>query len=151
MYSSSILSATPTSYHPSIHKAIYPISHSSKRHQSIRPSNYQTAIHPFIRRAIITSNHPYSSNLCTHRSSFQSSKHLIVHSSTKLPIQSVIRPCCISLSIHIATQAAIVYRTKRYPRFLLVFYILSKISVSVLLHKVTKLDFMKQIMISFVP
>ena len=110
MYSSSILSATQTSYHPSIHKAIYPISLPSKRHQSIRPCNYQTGIHPFIRRAIITSNHPYSSNLCTYRSSvqpFKPSKHLIIHSTLKLPIQSVIRPSGISLSIHITTQAAI--------------------------------------------
>ena len=49
MYSSSILSATPTIYDPCNRKAIYTISHPSKRHQSIRlsyfPDSY-TFIHP---------------------------------------------------------------------------------------------------------
>ena len=53
MYSSFIPSATQTSCHPSVHKAIYPISHLSNRHQPIHPSYYQVSLHPFIRRAII--------------------------------------------------------------------------------------------------
>ena len=105
--SSSILSATQTSYHPFIHKAIYPISHPSKRCQFIRPSNFLvswTFIHP---TAIFSYNHPYSSNLCTHCPFFQSPKHPIIHPFTKLSIQSAIHPTGISQSIHLTTKSAV--------------------------------------------
>ena len=90
----------------SIQSAIHPTGISLSIYLSTK-----SAIHPFIRRAIISSivasNHPYSSNQCTHRSSFQPPEHLIIHSSTKLSIQSVIHPSGISLSIHPSTKSAI--------------------------------------------
>ena len=70
-----------------------------------------SSIHPFIHRAIISpidiSNHPYISNLCIHRPSFQPSMHLIIQLSTKLPVESIIRPSGISLFIPITTQSSI--------------------------------------------
>ena len=111
MWSSSILLANRTSYDPSIHKDGHPISHPAKRYQSVRPSNYQVSHTFIIRRAFITSidtsNQPYSSNICIPRSSFQPSKHLRSHSSTKLSIQSVIHPSGINLSVHLTTKSAI--------------------------------------------
>ena len=107
MYSSSIPSATQTSYHPFIHKAIYPISHPSKRCQFIRPSNFSvswTFIHP---TSNFSSNHPYSSNLCTYRPSFQSPKHPITHPFRKLSIQSAIHLTGISQPIDLTTKSAV--------------------------------------------
>ena len=86
-------------------------SNHSTSHLFLEQLCYQSTNHRVIRRAIClsidTSNQSYISNICTRRPSFQPPKHLIILSSTKLPIQSVIRPSGISLSNHITTQATI--------------------------------------------
>ena len=73
-------------------------------------SNYATSqptIASSVHLSFDTSKYLYISNLCTHRPSFQSPKHLTIHSSTKLPIQSVIHPSGINLSVHLTTKSAI--------------------------------------------
>ena len=102
------------SFQPTKHLIIQPftklyIVHPSGINLSVHLTT-KSAIQPFIRRAFITSidtsNQPYSSKLSTHRPSFQPPKHLIIHFSTKLSIQSVIHSNGINLSIHLNNQPA---------------------------------------------
>ena len=108
MYSSSSISVSQTSYHPFIHISIYPISHLSNRNQSIHPSNYQVSHiingHLFIHWSIQPTIQQQSINSS---SILLPPKHLIIHSSTKLFIQSFIHPSGINHSIHLNNQPAI--------------------------------------------
>ena len=110
MYSSSSLSFTQLSYHPSIHKAIYPISHPSMRHRYIHPFNYpvsHTSIdsksHYFINWSIETSIQQKSMYSSPMFSATQTSYHPFIHKAIH---QSIIQLASIFLSIWITSQPA---------------------------------------------
>ena len=96
--------------HPSSKLSIQSVIHPSGINLSVYLT-FQPAIHSFIQRAITlsidSSKQPYSSNLCTHRPTFQSPKHPIIHPFTKLSIQSAIHRTGISLSIYLTTKSPI--------------------------------------------
>ena len=118
LYSSNLCSQLPF-FQPTKHLII----HSSTKlfiQSVIHPSGISlsthlttwSAIYPFSQRRAINSsnnqsNHSDSINLCTHPSSFQPPKHLIIDLSTKLIIRSVIHPGGSNLSIHLYNQPAI--------------------------------------------